>query len=338
MQYGKILTRAWEITWRYKYLWILGFLAGEAAGGGGGGSGVNYQFNNRDVPNMRVPPEVSGLLVGLGCLAFLVGIVLWVLSVMARGGLIAAVDEIEKGGRLTLGEAFRAGARRFWTLFGIGVLAALPLLLLFLALAVVALLAFATLTSVNSGGDFRGGGWLLLAACIIPLVCVVFLLSIVLNQVRLYGERAAMLEGLGWIDAFRRGWRVLRTHLGPTIILWLVFLVIGLVFGAIALAGFMAVIAPVLFTAGITNGREWTLIPLCGGGLLLFLVLAFVSSILGTFTSAVWTLAYRALVGPRGEGSGATTFPAPEPPGAAMFPEPEPPGARTYPAPEPPAA
>ena len=37
--FGEILTRAWQITWKYKVLWIFGILAGCTNGGGGGGGG-----------------------------------------------------------------------------------------------------------------------------------------------------------------------------------------------------------------------------------------------------------------------------------------------------------
>ena len=39
MDFGEVLTRAWQITWRYKGLWVLGLLAGCGTGGGGGGGG-----------------------------------------------------------------------------------------------------------------------------------------------------------------------------------------------------------------------------------------------------------------------------------------------------------
>ena len=51
MDYGKVLGRAWEITWRWKVLWILGFLASLGNGGGGGGgnfysgSGEDFDIN-----------------------------------------------------------------------------------------------------------------------------------------------------------------------------------------------------------------------------------------------------------------------------------------------------
>ena len=45
MDIGEVLSRAWQIIWKHKVLWIFGILAGCASGGGGGnpGSGVSWQ-------------------------------------------------------------------------------------------------------------------------------------------------------------------------------------------------------------------------------------------------------------------------------------------------------
>ena len=32
MEYGKLIRDAWNITWRYRFLWVLGLLAGGSAG------------------------------------------------------------------------------------------------------------------------------------------------------------------------------------------------------------------------------------------------------------------------------------------------------------------
>ena len=50
---GKILSRAWQILWKYKVLWIFGLLLALSGAGGGGGSGggsnSNYsnEYNNQ---------------------------------------------------------------------------------------------------------------------------------------------------------------------------------------------------------------------------------------------------------------------------------------------------
>ena len=78
MDYGKVLSRAWEITWRWKALWILGFLA--ALGRGGGGGNYSYRIDSSDWGDWGyryygpIPLEIIATLVGLLCLAVLIGI------------------------------------------------------------------------------------------------------------------------------------------------------------------------------------------------------------------------------------------------------------------------
>ena len=118
-----------------------------------------------------------------------------------------------------------------------------------------------------------------------------------LNQIKIYGYRAAILENMGWIDAFKRGWEVLKANLGPTIIFWLIFLVLGLVIAAIA--GGIAVAVAVPFAAAFANVEPgpWIAAPVFCGGLLMVLIAALIGSIVETFSSATWTLAYREMTG-----------------------------------------
>ena len=71
----------------------------------------------------------------------LIGIALWVVSVIARGGLIAGVQQVEDEGGTRFGQAWRAGRKRFWSLFGIGILAGLPSFLIMMASLAVLLAA-----------------------------------------------------------------------------------------------------------------------------------------------------------------------------------------------------
>lgn len=46
INYSAILSRAWNITWKYKILWIFGFLAALGSGGGiRSGPQFSYQMN-----------------------------------------------------------------------------------------------------------------------------------------------------------------------------------------------------------------------------------------------------------------------------------------------------
>jgi hypothetical protein len=241
---------------------------------------------------------VIAILVGILCLAILVGIAIWVVSVIARGGLIAGVHQVEEEGATTFGEAWRAGAARFWTLFGISVLAALPLILLVVIGIVVFVAMIAggvALSDISKGGAL--GVILPTILCGGTLCCGAIILGVILGQVRLYAERAAVLEGLTWIEAFKRGWDVLKANLGPTIILWLIFFVIGLVLASLIFMVMLALFVPFVAVLANVDPGPWLIAPVGCGGLLAIIVAALVGSIVETFTSATWTLAYRELTG-----------------------------------------
>ncbi len=300
MDYGNILTRAWQITWRWKVLWILGFLV-SLSGYSGASSSSSYQTDGGDwgPAGIRIPAEVWAVIAAVACLAILLAIALWVLGVIARGGLIAGVQQVEDEGSTTLGSSWRAGVGRFWTLFGISILTGLPGLIFVIAgLVVLGLLVAGMIMAIDAAaevGGFLGGSALLL--CGGAICCGSILLAFVLAQIRLYAERAAMLEGLDWISAFKRGWQVLKDNLGPTIVLWLIFLVIGLIVGAVIVGPMFALMIPFLAMVGGRDPVVWVIIPICFGGLLWVILIALISSVVQTFTSATWTLAYRQLTG-----------------------------------------
>jgi hypothetical protein len=94
MDYGKLLTKAWEIIKKNTFLIFLGVLTALSGGGGGGGntSGLRYTFSGdeyngwQDMPPFDFThsfqnPDLSWLAVGgiitLVVILFLVGLVFW---------------------------------------------------------------------------------------------------------------------------------------------------------------------------------------------------------------------------------------------------------------------
>jgi hypothetical protein len=295
MDYGKILSRAWEITWRWKVLWILGFLAGLGSGGGGGGGG-SYSGDGSEFG--RIPPELIALIFALACVAILIAIAIWVVSVIARGGLIAGVQQVEDEGSTTFGQAWRVGASRFWTLFGVGILAAIPFIILLFAGIIVLVLIFAgSGLAFDSSGALGGLGIATGVVCGGAFCCGMIILAIVLEQIRIYAERAAVLEGLGWIEAFKRGWDVLKANIGPTIVFWIIFFVIGVILFFIIATILIAAFVPFIAMFATTDPGAWWAVPICCGGIIAIIVGALLSAIIQTFSSATWTLAYREMTG-----------------------------------------
>jgi len=302
MDYGKVLTRAWQISWRWKVLWLLGLLAGMGRAMSGG-SNTRYTTGSGEwggPKDFGIPPELFAAIAGAACLGIILGIALWVISVIARGGLIAGVHQVEEEGDTSFGRAWRAGASRFWTLFGIGILAAIPMILaVLLGVAVLGTTFFAGVQASGDSSSLGRIGTVLapVACCSVTFLCGLFLVALVLAQIRIYAERAAIMEGLGWIDAFKRGWQVLKENLGPTVILWIIFFAIGLALALLITAGMVVLMLP--FMALLTNSdpAAWAVGPLCCGGVIAAVVFAVIVAFIETFTSATWTLAYRDLAG-----------------------------------------
>lgn len=304
MDFGKVLGRAWEITWRWKMLWVLGFLA--ALGQGNSGGPYNYTINESDFQRFGYHlgdsaqeffTLLSGLIFGIICLFLIIAIALWVVSVIARGGLIAGVQQVEEEGSTSFGKAWTVGVRKFWTLFGLGILAAIPtILLIFIGVAVLALGIF-TGVGLLDVSEATGITAIILVSIICGgfLCCGLFILVLVLEQIRVYGERAAILDDLGWIDAFKKGWEVLINNLGATVVLWLIFFAIGIVVFGISFILVFVLAAPLFGLFAISDPGWWLLGPLCIGGLLGTIIFALIRSIVMAFTSATWTLAYREL-------------------------------------------
>lgn len=304
MNYGTILGRAWGITWRWKALWILGFLALLGKGGGGSTGNLNYVMGDGDFPiRPQWIPGLAGVLFVLACLALLVGIAFWVVSIIARGSLISGVQQAEVEGDTSFGRAWRGGTSRFWALGGVWVLTSGPILVAALGgLAVLFLLA----VSAGITAEFSNPAAALavlapMLICGIPFFCLIAVAAVLLKQIRIYAERAAVLEELGWIEAFRRGWEVMRENIGHTIVLWFILLVVGLLVGSLITGVLFAFSAPLVALAALVLGRggpkSWMLLPVGCGSLVVMILGAAIGSVLETLKSATWTLAYRELAG-----------------------------------------
>jgi hypothetical protein len=281
MEYGKIVNRSASIVWQNKFLIILGFLASlgsnsiPSSGGGGDGNGQPFMEQGQ-FPDFG--DEFAALAVGailaLVCVAIVVGLVLWVISTIARGGLIASVDSVESGQKSSFRQAWGAGWRRVWTLLGIGLLPAIPGLVLFVLLllglgaygGIFALFGDEFANSVGAGG---------VGIAIVVLACIVIPIVLVLSILRNFAERACMLENLGVIDSYRRGWNVLTANLGQAILLFLLQIAIFVVLGIF------------LFLPGL-------LLALC---CFLWPLLLVVQGAISAFVSALWTLAWRTWTG-----------------------------------------
>jgi hypothetical protein len=292
VDYESLLKRAWTVVWGHKVLIILGVLAG--LGGGGSGSGFSLQGGEGDW-NWGQGPQAEGALGGFPIILaiFLIGlliiivIAIWILATLARGGLVAGVDEIERTGATTFASAWNGAWQRAGSLIGIALLPAIPVLLLVVAaLFMTGIWAgMSQLFQPGAGFPLRGG----LVAGLVGLACLAVPVALVLSLLHTFAERACLLENLGVIDSYRRGSQVLMQNLGPAILLFLIQMVIGIVLALVLLGpGLVAVICCVLWP-----------------------VLLVINGAITAYFSTVWTLAWRTWTGAGPTGAVTTDVAAP---------------------------
>ena len=272
MEYGKIVSRSFNIVWQNKFLILVGFLAALGSGsfgGGGGGGGGNGDSGQFPEVEAEIAALAAGLIVALVCVVLIVGIVLWAISTIARGGLIASVDSIESGEKSGFRKAWGAGWEKAWALLGIGILPAIPALILF----VVGLMSFGAYGGIIALFDeeFAQVSTAGLGITIAIFACILVPIMLVLSILRNFAERACMLEDHGVIDAYRRGASVLRANLGEAIILFLLQIAIFIILGVL------------FFLPGL-------ILVLC---CLLWPLLIVVQGFISAFVSSMWTLAWR---------------------------------------------
>jgi hypothetical protein len=280
MDYGKNLSRAWDLVWKNKFLILLGVLvilgSGSGSGGGQGLSASQFNIRNQQLPRFDVSAPFRSLnlpvfaavgLIFLISIAVLFGIALWAISTISRGGLIYGANAVNQGKQSGFSESFRAGWEKGWRLIGIGLVPAIPVLML-----VVGAL-FSAGFYINGRVITGNGQFYNLPGLAVPLItatCVLVLMALILSLLRTFANRACMLEDTGVFASYRRGLEVLGENLGPAIVLFLLQIALSIGIGL------------VLLLPGI-------LIALC---CFLWPLLLLIQGTFAAFYSTLWTLAW----------------------------------------------
>ena len=314
MDYGSLIRDAWALTWRYRFLWVLGLFTGTAVGSCSGfGTGNQFQSRpssgdlSRIAPGMeQIPVEVEQWVVShpatvalvVGVLVLL-GLVLLFVSLVAQGGMTEATVDLARQQPVTLGIAWNAGLHLFWRFLGLVLL--LIVAAIVLAALFAAIVALAVLSSTVVSGNARGlvaALWVLLG---IVLALVAIPTAIGVSIVLAWAQRAIVVENVGPIVAVRDGWELLRQHLGSSVMVWLVNVGLSLAAGLAVLFGLVGVVA-ILALIGVI---VWTLIGFTtatviyiGVGVVIAIAaLWLMEAIVNTFFWSYWTLAYLRISG-----------------------------------------
>jgi len=291
-----LLQRTAYLIWNKKHLMVLGTLFVIVT------SGVRFQdmlvgplikplFALYDVPADWLPiadyewfaslliwVEAHGLAGWLSLVigVMLLGIVVGVTAIVARGALIASAGEVST--ITNLGAALKISWRKAWRLIIIASIPPIPV-----TIAVILIVILVTVVIQHSGGidELAGseelqvqiGGVLMIASAIIllPFSVVTFALGLLSTL----ADRACILEDCKVIESYRRGWEMLRGNVASAVLLALLHIVAGSVIGSL------------LFVPEMLSMLCFAVVPL----------LWIVEGIEKTFFITMWTLAWREWTG-----------------------------------------
>lgn len=292
--FGEVLTRAWQIIWKHKVLWIFGIFAGcgrggGSGGGGGGGGGGGTGPGNQPFPELERMFQQIGQWIEdnpwIIAVAILIGLALVIISVflgtIGRIGLIRGTYQAETGAeRLNFGELFSGSMPYFWRVFGLSLLIFILALVVFIPIA----LGGALFSAVTMGIG---------ALCILPLICIlvplIWALSVVIEQ----ANAAIVIDNLGIGDGLRKGWEIARANVGPIILLALIVFIGSGIVGFIVAIPIIAAIFPLIFSAASNNANPAWITVICCAVYLPILIL--LSGILNAYVQSVWALTYMRL-------------------------------------------
>ncbi len=300
MNIGEVLSRAWDIIWKNKILWLFGLLASLSGGVGD----LNTRFNNRvnggtiSTPLPGLDRFFSGIpwwVFMMLLLAALVLIVIFVIiGALGRAGLVRGAwlaDDGETG--LNFRRLFQEGRTYFWRVLLLGILIFTASRSLIILLVIPTVMA----TVLTFG---------LALICLLPLICLLIPVFIAVDVIVQLAIVAITGENLGVMDGLRRAWDVFRSHLGE-----MIAMVVILVIGA-AVVNFFFGLPLLLIMAPFISAALSPVGQIAAGqiavSLFLFAmylpVLLFVRGLVTSYIDSTWTLTYRRLTG-RGPGSPA---------------------------------
>lgn len=231
--FGEVLTRAWQITWKHKTLWLAGIaisLAGLLY------APISLIFNpsffslsdpsevNRQLPLILL---ANGLIILLSILSIPVYVI--ALSVPSLGTL-----QLEKGSeKIRFVELIKGVLPYFWRILGVFLLVVVGIFLVMMTI-----MACIGILSVFTFG--------IASICALPIFILFIPLGILVYAVMEQGISAILVDDLGVSSALQRSWELVKKNLGVmaliSIIIYVGSTIIGLIISVpmmIPMFGFM---------------------------------------------------------------------------------------------------
>ena len=278
--FGEVLTRAWQITWKHKILWVFGLLSMLI--------GLLFLpvafapalsiFLAEDTPVwIEQPAYVFGFF-GIFVLLIIVSFFIGVFTQAAISvGVFRAEREEEK---FSFSEILKASQPYFWRYMGL-----MALLMGGVFLVMFGFFAIQSLVSLLTLG--------LGAMCLIPLQFLLYPLMIVAYAWQEQALASIVVDDLSVLDAAKHSWQVFRKNMLPVLLITLIlYLGVGMISGFVSIPLMIPFFAiPFALIEEIENIR--TIIIIASLCLVVYMpILAIFQSVALIYLKAGWMVTY----------------------------------------------
>ena len=277
--FGEVLSRAWQITWKHKVLLIIGILFGFFIS-----TMFPLMFSPLLLPILMQNSKTDlmpGLIIGGYIIAFLLFMLaLYPISVLTQtAATLGILDVNQDNADFSASELIKRSLPFFWRVLGLMLLFAVGMNLTILMIQTIMFL----LTIVTLG---------LAAICMTPLM---FLMYPALYVAIVWMEQAMngiIIDNMTVIEAARQGWNLVRNNLPSMALMALViYLGIGFVTGIVMVP--MMIPFFILPFGFMENESNWTILSISMLCTVAFIPLfAFISGWSMIFTKSAWVLTY----------------------------------------------
>ncbi|MEM7802358.1 MAG: hypothetical protein AAF633_24410, partial [Chloroflexota bacterium] len=245
--------------------------------------------------------------VGVIFLIFLIiGLVLFLIRIIAEGGMIRAVYDLEFGGvKSSFGDAFQAGRQTLIPIFLSRLILSLPGLLVMLCL--ILFMGIVGFTISNQPGGFRPEAALAILPAFVGfficLICIIFPYNVFTSILYPISQRKIVFEAERPWQSIQSAFQLLKTKVTPLLIWSFLFAAIGTIIGLITAALSVPIVlaggTPAIFALfrGEFPGTGQIIAAIAGiiGAIILG---AIINSFVVAARSAMFTLVYQELTAP----------------------------------------
>ena len=221
--FGEVLGRAWQITWKHKILWVFGLLSmliGLLFFPLGFAPALSIFFAE-DIPFWIEQPAYMLAFFGVFVLLFAAS---FFIAALTQAAISVGALRAERGDEnINFKEILRASLPYFWRFMGI-----MALLIGGFLLVMLGFFAIYTLVSLLTLG--------LGAMCLVPLQFLLYPLMIVAYAWQEQALASIIVDDLRVMEAARRGWQVFRNNMLPVALITLIlYLGVGILGGFVSI-------------------------------------------------------------------------------------------------------